>query len=69
MTAGRQLGAGGPAILVTDADSHPTGPSRAAVEELYAAKGARLSVLLSGSCPPARRRRAGARRGRSRRRR
>src|SRR6185437_3221398 len=52
MTAGRLLGAGGRAILVTDAESHPTGPSRDQVEELYAAKGARLSVLLSGSCPP-----------------
>jgi hypothetical protein len=52
MTAGRLLGNGGRAILVTDADSHPTGPSREAVERMYAAKGARLSVLLSGSCPP-----------------
>ncbi len=53
MTAGRLLGSGGRAILVTDAESHPTGPSREAVDELYAAKGARLSVLLSGSCPGA----------------
>jgi hypothetical protein len=52
MTAGRLLGSGGRAILVTDADSHPTGPTRAAVDELYASKGIRLSVLLSGSCPP-----------------
>jgi hypothetical protein len=51
MTAGRLLGTGGRAVLVTDADSHPTGPSRASVDELYRAKGARLSVLLSGSCP------------------
>jgi Carboxypeptidase regulatory-like domain len=53
MTAGRLLGSGGRAILVTDAESHPTGPTRQAVDELYAAKGARLSVLLSGSCPGA----------------
>ena len=52
MTAGRLLGSGGRAILVTDADSHPTGPSRESVDEMYRAKGARLSVLLSGSCPP-----------------
>jgi Quinohemoprotein amine dehydrogenase, alpha subunit domain III len=52
MTAGRLLGSGGRAILVTDADSHPTGPSRADVDALYTSKGARLSVLLSGSCPP-----------------
>jgi hypothetical protein len=52
MTAGRLLGSGGRAILVTDAESHPTGPTRQDVDELYASKGARLSVLLSGSCPP-----------------
>jgi hypothetical protein len=52
MTAGRLLGSGGRAILVTDADSHPTGPTRDDVDALYTAKGARLSVLLSGSCPP-----------------
>lgn len=53
MTAGRLLGSGGRAILVTDAESHPNGPTRQAVDELYASKGARLSVLLSGSCDPA----------------
>ncbi len=52
MTAGRLLGSGGRAILVTDADSHPTGPSREAVEAMYRAKGARLSVELSGTCTP-----------------
>jgi hypothetical protein len=54
LTAARQLGSGGRAILVTDADSHPTGPTREAVEQVLAAKGARLSVLLSGTCtqPP-----------------
>jgi hypothetical protein len=52
MTAGRLLGTGGRAILVTDAASHPTGPTRESVDELYASKGARLSVLLSGDCPP-----------------
>ena len=52
MTAGRLLGSGGRAILVTDADSHPTGPSREDVDESYRAKGARLSVLLSGTCTP-----------------
>jgi carboxypeptidase family protein len=53
MTAGRQLGSGGVAVLVTDADSHRTGPSREAVEEFYRSKGARLNTMLSGSCPPA----------------
>ena len=53
MTAGRLLGTGGRAILVTDAESHPTGPSRQSVDEMYAAKGIRLNVLLSGSCPGA----------------
>ncbi len=52
MTAARQLGSGGTAILVTDADSHRTGPSREAVEAFYRAKGARLNTMLSGSCPP-----------------
>jgi hypothetical protein len=52
MTAGRLLGSGGRAILITDANSHPTGPSRASVEALYAEKGARISTLLSGDCPP-----------------
>jgi hypothetical protein len=52
MTAGRLLGSGGRAILITDANSHPTGPSRASVDALYAEKGARISTLLSGSCPP-----------------
>jgi Matrixin len=61
MTAGRLLGSGGRAILVTDAESHPTGPSREVVDQLYAAKGARLSVLLSGSCPGAPAAPAGAR--------
>ncbi len=52
MTAGRLLSSGGRAVLVTDAESHPTGPSRAAVDALYTSRGARLSVLLSGSCAP-----------------
>ena len=52
MTAGRLLGSGGRAILITDANSHPTGPTRAQVDALYAEKGARISTLLSGSCPP-----------------
>ena len=39
MTAGRQLGRGGRAILVTDADSHPDRPAAASVDELYASKG------------------------------
>jgi hypothetical protein len=52
MTAGRLLGSGGRAILITDANSHPTGPSRASVDALYAAKGASISTLLSGDCPP-----------------
>ncbi len=52
LTAGRLLGSGGRAILITDANSHPNGPSRARVEALYAEKGARISTLLSGDCPP-----------------
>jgi hypothetical protein len=52
ITAGRQLGRGGQVILVTDADSHRTGPSRESVDSLYASKGLRLNTLLSGSCPP-----------------
>jgi hypothetical protein len=52
MTAGRLLGSGGKAILITDANSHPTGPSRATVDALYTEKGASISTLLSGDCPP-----------------
>ncbi len=52
LTAGRLLGSGGRAVLITDANSHPNGPSRARVEALYAEKGARISTLLSGDCPP-----------------
>jgi hypothetical protein len=52
MTAGRLLGSGGKAVLATDAESLPSGPSRAAVDALYASKGVRLSTLLSGSCAP-----------------
>jgi hypothetical protein len=52
MTAGRLLGSGGKAILITDANSHPTGPTRASVDALYAEKGATISTLLSGDCPP-----------------
>jgi hypothetical protein len=47
MTAGRLLGTNGRAILVTDAESRPTGPSRRSVEDLYASKGIQLSTLLS----------------------
>ena len=52
MTAGRLLGSGGRAILITDAESLPSGPSRATVDALYEEKGARISTLLSGSCDP-----------------
>jgi hypothetical protein len=51
MTAGRLLGSGGRALLITDANSHPNGPSRESVDAAYAEKGARISVLLSGTCP------------------
>jgi hypothetical protein len=47
LTAGRLLGSGGRAILVTDAESRPTGPSRQTVEDLYTSKGIQLSTLLS----------------------
>lgn len=50
MAAGRLLARNGRAILATDADSRSDGPSRAAVEGLYASKGVRLSTILSGSC-------------------
>jgi len=52
MTAGRLLQSGGRAVLVTDAESRPNGPSRQAVNDLFAERDANLSVLLSGSCPP-----------------
>jgi Carboxypeptidase regulatory-like domain/Quinohemoprotein amine dehydrogenase, alpha subunit domain III len=52
MTAGRLLDSGGRAVLVTDAESRPNGPSRQRVDSLFSEKDARLSVLLSGSCPP-----------------
>jgi hypothetical protein len=58
LTAGRLLSSGARAILVTDAESRPTGPSRATVEQLYASKGIQLSTLLSDdtcmSAPPPR---------------
>jgi hypothetical protein len=52
MTAGRLLGTGGRAVLVTDADALRSGPSRADVDALYQSKGAQIDTLLSGSCPP-----------------
>ena len=53
MTAGRQLGRGGQAVLATDADSHRTGPSRETRRRaLRVARALRLNTLLSGSCPP-----------------
>jgi hypothetical protein len=52
LTAARTLGSGGEAILVTDADSHRTGPTREAVEAVFNAKHAHLNTMLSGSCPP-----------------
>jgi hypothetical protein len=52
LTAARTLGNGGEAILVTDADSHRTGPTREAVEAVFTAKHAHLNTMLSGSCPP-----------------
>jgi hypothetical protein len=50
LTAGRLLRNGGKAMLFTDADSHPTGPTAAAVSSLYTSKSLRMSVLLSGTC-------------------
>ena len=52
MAAGRLLGSEGRAVLVTDADSLRHGPSRDAVDALFASKGATITTLLSGSCPP-----------------
>ncbi|MEO8259432.1 MAG: reprolysin-like metallopeptidase [Acidobacteriota bacterium] len=50
IAAGNLLGAGGTAILFTDADSRDDGPSRADVLNTYLPKSLRLSVLLSGAC-------------------
>ena len=50
MTAGRLLARNGRAVLATDADSRPDGPSRGSVNGLFTSKGVRLSTLLSGSC-------------------
>ena len=50
LTAGRLLRNGGKAMLFTDADSHPSGPTAAAVSSLYTSKSLRMSVLLSGTC-------------------
>jgi hypothetical protein len=50
MAAGRLLARGGRAVLATDADSRPDGPSRESVENLYRGKGVRLSTILSGVC-------------------
>jgi len=50
LTAGRLLKKDGVAMLFTDADSRPDGPSREAVEGLFRSKSLTLSTLLSGSC-------------------
>lgn len=50
IAAGRLLSRGGRAVLATDADSRPDGPSRATVDALYTGRGARLSTVLSGTC-------------------
>ncbi|MFN7919338.1 MAG: hypothetical protein U0Q16_04530 [Bryobacteraceae bacterium] len=50
LVAGRMLRNNGVAMLFTDADSRPDGPSRATVEAQYRAKGVRLFTLLSGTC-------------------
>jgi hypothetical protein len=55
MTAGRILGKDGKVVLVTDADSHPHGPSRQAVDRLYASKGLRLMTRIARSTSSARR--------------
>jgi|GEM_PF-1870868 len=54
LTAGRLLKQNGRvpgvSLLFTDADSRPDGPDRDAVTNLYRSKGARIFVLLSGTC-------------------
>ncbi|HUE87623.1 MAG TPA: hypothetical protein VMO26_16230, partial [Vicinamibacterales bacterium] len=50
LVAGRLLRNGGKSMLFTDADSHPTGATTAAVSALYTSKSLRMSVLLSGRC-------------------
>jgi hypothetical protein len=50
LASGRLMTKNGKALLFTDADSRPDGPSRAAVESLYLSKSMTISTLLSGSC-------------------
>lgn len=50
LAAGRLLRKGGVAMLFTDADSRPDGPSRGAVTDLFRSKSMTLSTLLSGTC-------------------
>lgn len=50
MTAGRILANGGRAILFTDADSRPDGPSRGGVVSYYRSRGLTMSTLLSATC-------------------
>ena len=50
LVAGSLLGPQGLAMLFTDADARPDGPSRADVLAVYLPKSLRLSVLLSGAC-------------------
>lgn len=59
VAAGRMLARNGQAILATDADSLPEGPSRETVENLLASKGARASTILSGACEEEPERRGG----------
>lgn len=50
LVAGRILRQKSVALLFTDADTRPDGPSRAEVTSLFRAKGVRLFTLLSGTC-------------------
>ncbi|WP_439639477.1 hypothetical protein [Nevskia sp.] len=50
MTAGRILANGGRAILFTDADSRPDGPSRGSVVSYYRSRSLTMSTLLSATC-------------------
>ena len=63
MTAGRLLGSGGRAVLVTDAESHPTGPSRDGRRRALRVEGRAALRAAVGQLPASRRRRAARARG------
>ncbi|EHN09244.1 cell surface receptor IPT/TIG domain protein [Patulibacter medicamentivorans] len=50
LAAGRMMAKNGRAILATDADSLPDGPSAETVAQLFTSKGMRISAVLAGTC-------------------